>query len=78
MIVAVGVTGSRRKTEESMRECIDIPHKTVSSHLKGSLCLLLSLSPWLSILWLTVADASADQKWKTKWLYHGQYETKNL
>ena len=45
VIVAVGVTGSRRKTEESMRESIDIPHKTVSSHLKGSLCLLLSLSP---------------------------------
>lgn len=37
VIAAVGVTGSRMQTEKRMRTCIDIPHKTVSSHLKGSL-----------------------------------------
>lgn len=69
VIVAVGVTGSRRQTEERMRKCIDIPHKTVSSHLKGSLWLqtlpfTLTLSVALSILWLPLADASAIRQWK--------------
>lgn len=37
MIVAEGETGSGKQTEEKMRKCIDILHRTVSSHLKGSL-----------------------------------------
>lgn len=71
VIVAVGVTGSRRQTEERMKKSIDIPHKTVSSHLRGSLWLqtlpfTLSLSMALSILWLPLADARALRQWKTK------------
>lgn len=65
VIVAVGVTGSRQQTEERMRRCIDIPHKTVSSHLKGSLWLQtppFTLTP--SILWLPLADASSLRQWK--------------
>lgn len=65
VIVAVGVTGSRRQTEERMRRCIDIPHRAVSSHLRGSLWLqtlpfTLTLYVALSILWLPPVDQSAE------------------
>lgn len=71
VIVAVGVTGSRRKTEERMRKCIDIPHEAVSSQLKESLWRLtlpftLTLCYSLSILWLPLANASALRWGKTK------------
>lgn len=63
VIVAEGVTGSRRQTEERMRKCIDILCRTVSSHLKGGLWLqtlpfTLTLSTAFSILCLPPVDAS--------------------
>lgn len=39
VIVAEGVKEKRWRAEERMSKCIDIPHRTVSSHLKGSLWL---------------------------------------
>lgn len=39
VIVAEGVKEERWRAEESMSKCIDIPHRRVSSHLKGSLWL---------------------------------------
>lgn len=83
VIVAVGVTGSRRQTEERMRRCIDIPHRAVSSHLRGSLWLqtlpfTLTLYVALSILWLAPVDVGACGCERWKWPYHRWDENKML